>query len=81
MFDEDKVGGTLLTKKKYTHIVAVGTIGCKRSKLAFMRGYNEMLKRIKPRAIICYGSPFEEMEGSIIPIDYNSTRRVNRNGR
>jgi hypothetical protein len=62
-------------------IVAVGTIGCKRSKLAFMRGYNEMLKRIKPSAIICYGSPFEEMEGNIIPIDYNSTRRVNRNGR
>ena len=62
-------------------IVAVGTIGCKRSKLAFMRGYNEMLKRIKPSTIICYGSPFEEMEGNIIPIDYNSTRRVNRNGR
>ena len=62
-------------------IVAVGTIGCKRSKLAFMRGYNEMLKRIKPSTIICYGSPFEEMEGNIIPIDYNSTRRVNRYGR
>lgn len=62
-------------------IVAVGTIGCKRSKLAFMRGYNEMLKRIKPSAIICFGSPFDEMEGNIIPIDYNSTRRVNRNGR
>ena len=62
-------------------IVAVGTIGCKRSKLAFMRGYNEMLKRIKPSAIICFGSPFDEMEGNITPIDYNSTRRVNRNGR
>ena len=62
-------------------IVAVGTIGCKRSKLAFMRGYNEMLKRIKPSAIICYGSPFAEMQGNIIPIDYNSTRMVNRNGR
>ena len=62
-------------------IVAVGTIGCKRSKLAFMRGYNEMLERIKPSAIICYGFPFVEMQGNIIPIDYNSTRRVNRNGR
>ena len=49
--------------------------------LAFMRGYNEMLKRVKPSAIICYGSPFAEMQGNIIPIDYNSTRRVNRNGR
>ena len=62
-------------------IVAVGTIGCKRSKLAFMRGYNEKLKRKKPSAIICYGSPFAEMQGNIIPIDYNSTRMVNRNGR
>ncbi len=62
-------------------VVAVGTIGCKRSKLAFMRGYNEMLKRIEPSAVICFGSPFAEMQGNVIPIDYNSTRRVNRNGR
>jgi hypothetical protein len=62
-------------------IVAVGTMGCKRSKLAFMRGYNEMLKRIKPSVIICFGSPFAEMQGNIIPIDYNASRRVNRNGR
>ncbi len=62
-------------------VVAVGTIGCKRSKLSFMRGYNEMLKRIKPSAIICFGSLFAEMQGNIISIDYNSSRRVNRNGR
>ena len=62
-------------------IVAVGTIGCKRSKLAFMRGYNEMLKRVKPSVIICFGSPFAEMQGNIIAIDYNASRRVNRNGR
>ena len=62
-------------------VVSVGTIGCKHSKLAFMRGYNEMLKRIKPSAIICFGSPFAEMQGNIIPVDYNSSRRVNRNGR
>lgn len=47
-------------------IVAVGTIGCKRSKLAFMRGYNEMLKRIDPSVIICFGSPFTEMQGNAI---------------
>lgn len=62
-------------------IVAVGTIGCKRSKLAFMRGYNEMLKRIEPSAVICFGKPFAEMQGNIISVDYNSSRRVNRNGR
>lgn len=62
-------------------IVAVSTLGCKKSKNSFLRGYNEMLKRINPKAIICFGTPFEEMQGNIIFIDYLSTRRVNRNGR
>lgn len=62
-------------------IVAVGTIGCKRSKLAFMLGYNEMLKRVKPSAVICFGMPFAEMQGKIITVDYDASRRVNRNGR
>lgn len=62
-------------------IVAIGMIGCKKNKSAFMLGYNEMLKRIKPEAIICFGSPFSEMKGKIIPIDYLSSRRVNRYGR
>lgn len=29
----------------------------------FMFGYNEMLKRIKPTAIICYDEPFKSMTG------------------
>lgn len=62
-------------------VVSVGTIGCKRSKASFMRGYNEMLKRVNPSAVICFGSPFAEMRGNIIAVDYNSSRRVNRNGR
>ena len=36
----------------------------------FMKGYNEMLKRIAPRKIICYSEPFEEMQGNIIYVDY-----------
>ena len=62
-------------------IVAVGTIGCKHSKCSFMLGYNEMLNRVKPKAIICFGKPFVEMKGNIISVDYISSRRVNRNGR
>lgn len=37
----------------------------------FMAGYNEMLRRINPQAIICYNTPFPEMEGNIIFIDYD----------
>lgn len=59
-------------------VVAVGMIGCKQSKLNFMRGYNEMLKRIEPKKIICFGKPFEEMQGNLIVVDYRESRRVVR---
>ena len=36
----------------------------------FLKGYNEMLRRIQPAKIICYSQPFPEMEGEIIPVDY-----------
>ncbi len=59
-------------------IVAIGMIGCKRSKDEFMLGYNEMLSRINPEAIICFGTPFPEMQGRIIEIDYLKSRKVVR---
>lgn len=36
----------------------------------FMKGYNEMLRRIEPSKIICYSEPFPEMQGDIIYVDY-----------
>lgn len=36
----------------------------------FMAGYNEMLRRIEPERIICYNTPFPEMQGNIIYVDY-----------
>lgn len=59
-------------------IVAIGMIGCKRSKEEFMLGYNEMLKRIEPAAIICFGVPFKEMKGNLIVVDYLKSRKVVR---
>lgn len=59
-------------------VVAVGMIGCKRNHLGFMRGYNAMLERIMPSAIICFGTPFPEMEGNIISVDYRESRKVVR---
>ena len=58
--------------------VAVGMIGCKSDKRAFMHGYNEMLERIEPEYIIVFGTPFPEMQGSLIPIDYLTSRKVVR---
>lgn len=36
----------------------------------FMAGYNEMLHRIEPEKIICYNTPFPEMQGNIVYVDY-----------
>ena len=36
----------------------------------FMAGYNEMLRRIEPEKIICYNTPFPEMQGNIVYVDY-----------
>ena len=35
-----------------------------------MKGYREMLRRIEPTRIICYNTPFPEMEGNIVFVDY-----------
>lgn len=59
-------------------IVAVGMIGCKRAKIQFMRGYNTMLEKIHPSKVICFGAPFDEMQGDIIKIDYMASRKVVR---
>ena len=53
-------------------------VGCKRNRPAFMRGYDAMIERIDPSAIICFGVPFAEMRGNIISVDYLSSRKVVR---
>ncbi len=58
--------------------IAIGMIGCKKSRVAFMRGYNEMLKRLNPEKIIVFGTPFPDMQGNIIPVDYRESRKVVR---
>ena len=59
-------------------IVAIGMIGCKHNKSGFLNGYNAMLEKIEPIAIICFGTPFNEMDGNIIVVDYLASRKVVR---
>lgn len=59
-------------------IVGIGMIGCKQNKKEFLRGYDYMLRKIEPEAVICFGAPFDEMRGNIIPVDYRSSRKVVR---
>ena len=53
--------------------VAVSTLGVRKEKSLFLQGYNELIRKVKPQAVICYGEPFEEMQGKIITIDYAQT--------
>ena len=58
-------------------IVAVSTIGMRNEKTLFLQGYTEMLKRIRPSAIVCFGVPFEEMQGNVFVVDYAETNHLN----
>lgn len=59
-------------------VVAVGMIGCKHARKAFLNGYDYMLEKINPEAVLCFGNPFKEMRGNIIPVDYMQSRRKKR---
>lgn len=56
---------------EHKSVVAVGMIECKREKKAFLHGYDAMLERIDPSAIIILGTPFPEMRGNIISVKYH----------
>ena len=46
-----------------------------------MEGYEIMMEKIKPSAIICYGTPFEEIKGNIKAIDpFNSEELIKKIG-
>lgn len=62
-------------------IVAVATYGCRKREKAFLEGYKAMLEAIEPCAVICYGAPFDGMEGTIFEVDPMASRKVDRNGR
>ena len=55
--------------------VAVGMIGCKHNKRTFLNGYDAMLEKIQPEMVICFGTPFDEMRGPIVPVDYMASRK------
>ncbi len=37
-----------------------------------------MLEMLSPSAIICFGTPFKEMRGNILAVDYLASRKVVR---
>jgi len=58
--------------------VAVSTLGCAGNYSAFMDGYKEMINRLEPMAVICYGKQFDDMQKytNLIEIEYKANTRV-----
>lgn len=59
-------------------VVAIATYACRQSRAGFMRGYDEMIERIQPEAIICYGTPFPQMRGEVITVVPKNPRQFHR---
>jgi hypothetical protein len=57
-------------------VVSVSTIGTHKHYELFMSGYVEMCKKIKPKNVICYCNPYEEMSkyANIIYVEYEGTQ-------
>lgn len=56
--------------------VAIGTLGCKHAKRGFLKGFEAMCERLSPQCIICFGTPFSEMEKEpIFTVDYVNSWR------
>jgi len=61
-------------------VVAVSTYYRENCEEEFMLGYNKMIQKIKPSAVICYDEPFEGMTGNVkefLPTTYEWTKNLN----
>lgn len=61
-FDGEPVGGIVA-------VSSVGTLRNKESKRLFLRGYEEMMKRLSPKWVIFYGKVPEECDWNVIRIE------------
>lgn len=52
--------------------VAISTLASRRNKEAFLKGFQEMCRRLNPERIICYCEPFEEIKNDVIRIPYEA---------
>lgn len=59
-------------------IVVVATYACRQNHAGFIRGYDAMLEKIMPSAIICYGKPFHDMRGNIVSVPVCHPKQFHR---
>ena len=54
-------------------VVAVSTLGCCSNTDAFLAGYREMMKRLKPSLVVVFGKFISGLYGSILHFNYNDS--------
>lgn len=59
-------------------VVAISTIGCYNYTENFMKGFNELKRRIKPKLIIVYGKIIEGMTGTFLQFNYEDAFNKNK---
>lgn len=66
-----------MPKQSTIAVSSVGTQDSKKAKAAFLDGWNECMRRLKPKTVIFYGNVPEECKGNIIRIEtfQNKLRR------
>jgi hypothetical protein len=59
-------------------VVSVSTVGCRDVPQAFMRGYGELFRVVRPEVVVCYGEPFDEMwdYGDLVVVPYVRDQRI-----
>lgn len=60
-------------------VVAVCTYYRENAEEEFLLGYNKMIEKIQPSAIICYDEAFKSMKGNVysfLPTTYEWTRNL-----
>jgi hypothetical protein len=64
-------------------VVALTTLGTRRRKRDFLHGFDAMVERLMPSAVLCYGEPFPEMARVDVRVYPNRWQRVEveRDGR
>lgn len=60
-------------------IVAISTIGCINDIESYLKGFNEMKKRLNPSLIIVKGKIIKGMSGKFINLDFSDTFNVSKN--
>lgn len=60
-FDGEPVGGVVA-------VSSVGTQNNKEAKRLFLRGYEEMMRQLRPERVILYGNVSDELEGNVLRV-------------